>query len=110
MIGDGVRLYEVATRSERAYVQVPGSTTGILRFSHNGRLLAWVNDHNKIHVLDVRTGVLAGPFTGHDGAITGLAFTIDDKALASSSGDCTILIWDVSTKMVTSTGARMPFG
>jgi hypothetical protein len=96
--GDGVRLYEVATRRLRAHVQPPGSTTGILRFSHNGRLLAWVNDRNKIHVLDVRTGILAGPFRGHDDAITGLAFTIDDRSLASSSGDCTILIWDMSAK------------
>ncbi len=96
--GDGIRLYEVATRRLRAHVQPPGSTKGILRFSHNGRLLAWVNDHNKIHVLDVRTGMLAGPFKGHDDAITGLAFTIDDRALASSSGDCTILLWDMSAR------------
>lgn len=96
---DGIRLYEVATRRERARVQPPGSPSGVLRFSHNGRLLAWVNDRNTIHVLDVRTGALAGPFSGHDDAITGLAFTIDDKALASSSGDCTILIWDLSAKI-----------
>ena len=42
-------------------------------------------------------------FTGHDDGITGLAFTIDDKALASSRGDCTILIWDVSAKTVAKT-------
>jgi RNA polymerase sigma factor (sigma-70 family) len=96
--GDGVRLYEVATRRLRAHVQPPGSTTGLLRFSHDGRLLAWVNNRNTIHVLDVRTGMLAGPFKGHDDAITGLAFTIDDRALASSSGDCTILIWGMSAK------------
>lgn len=103
---DGVRLYEVATRSERAHVQAPGSATGILRFSHNGRLLAWVNDNSKILVLDVRTGVMTGPFTGHDDEITGLAFTIDDKALASSSGDCTILIWGVSAKTVAKTATN----
>lgn len=97
---DGVRLYEVATRRERAHVQLQGKTTGVLRFSHNGRLLAWVNGSNQIHVLDVRTGAMAGPFTGHDDAITGLAFTIDDKAIASSSADCTILVWDLSAKTV----------
>jgi hypothetical protein len=94
--GDGVRLYEVATRRERGHVQARSSAKGILRFSHTGRLLAWVDNDNKIHVLDVRTGVVTRPFAGHDGAITGLAFTIDDRALASSSGDCTILVWDVS--------------
>jgi hypothetical protein len=97
---DGIRLYEVATRRERLHVQPQGSTRGILRFSHDGRLLAWVDKDNQIQVLDVRTGVFAGPFAGHDGGITGLAFTIDDKALASSSGDCTILVWDLSTKPV----------
>jgi WD40 repeat protein len=95
---DGVRLYEVASRRERLHVQPQGSTRGILRFSHNGRLLAWVDKDNQIHVLDVRTGALAGPFAGHDGGITGLAFTIDDKSIASSSSDCTILIWDLSAK------------
>jgi hypothetical protein len=69
----------------------------VLRFSHDGRSLAWVNDRSKIHVLDVRTGALAGPFAGHDGAITGLTFTADDRALASSSGDCTILVWDLAS-------------
>jgi WD40 repeat protein len=96
----GVRLYEVATRRERAHVGDGGWTSGLVRFSHDGRLLAWVNNDNKIHVLDMRTGALAGPITGHDGGITGLAFTIDDKAIASSSGDCTILVWDLSGKTV----------
>jgi hypothetical protein len=102
---DGIRLYEVSTRRERAHahIQPPGSPTGVMRFSHDGRLVAWVNDNNKIHVLDVRTGVLIGPFTGHDSGITGLAFAIDDKALASSSADCTILIWDVSAKTIAKT-------
>ncbi len=102
---DGIRLYELATLRERAHVQPPGSPTGSLRFSHDGRLLAWVNNRNTIHVLDVRTGVLAGPFTGHDGAITGLAFTRDDRALASSSSDCTILVWDLSPKTVARTAS-----
>lgn len=94
--GDGVRLYEVATRRQRAHVESPGATTDVLRFSHDGRLLAWVNDHRTVHVLDVRTGGFVGSFTGHDAAVTGLAFTTDDKVLASSSDDCTVLVWDVA--------------
>ncbi len=95
---DGIKLFEVATRRERAHIKAPGSTTGLPTFSHNGRLLAWVNDYGKINVMNLHTGALAGPFTGHESGITGLAFTIDDKALASSSGDSTILVWNLSAK------------
>src|SRR5262249_17529242 len=44
----------------------------------------------------VRRGEPVGPFAGHDAPVTGLAFTSDDRALASSSEDSTILVWDVA--------------
>ena len=40
---------------------------------------------------------LIGPFAGHDDTITGLAFTLDEKAVASSSEDSTILVWDIAS-------------
>jgi WD40 repeat protein len=49
-----------------------------------------------IDVWDLQRGELLGTFTGHDDAVTGLAFTADDRALASSSDDSTILVWDLA--------------
>jgi WD40 repeat protein len=94
---EGVRIFEVSTKREREHLRPAGYPSGNLHFSKSGRFLAWVSDRSKVHVLDVGTGTLIGPFAGHDDAITCLAFTLDEKALASSSADSTILIWDVAS-------------
>jgi RNA polymerase sigma factor (sigma-70 family) len=100
---EGVRLFELATHRERAHIRPKGYPNGLLHFSHTGRWLAWMSDRKTIHVWDVRRGELVGPFAGHDSPatgldapVTGLAFTADDRALASSSDDSTILVWDVA--------------
>jgi RNA polymerase sigma factor (sigma-70 family) len=93
---EGVRLFEVSTRLEREHLRPAGYPSGSLCFSRSGRFLAWVSDRTKIVVLDVRRGILMGPFAGHDDTVSGLTFTLDEKALASSSADSTILIWDIA--------------
>jgi hypothetical protein len=37
-----------------------------------------------------------GPFAGHDDSISGITFTIDEKKLATSSADSTVLVWDIA--------------
>jgi hypothetical protein len=44
----------------------------------------------------VATGKGLRPLAGHQGPITSLAFSDDGKALASASGDTTVLVWDVA--------------
>lgn len=92
---DGVRIYELSTKREREYSRPNDYASGSLRFSPGGRFLAWVAQRATIHVLDLYTGVRLGPFSGQY-EVSGLAFTADDKALASSSADSTILIWDIA--------------
>jgi WD40 repeat protein len=92
---EGVRLFELATRRERAHLQTPHFPYGGLQFSPSGRWLAWVNSQTTIHVWDVLRGQLIVPFTGHDDVVTGLAFTADERILASSSADSTLLLWDL---------------
>lgn len=77
-----------------------GIPLGGLRYSATGRWLAWVNGQTTIQILDVHRGDLLTPFTGHDDAITGLAFRADERALASSSDESTILLWDVAQAAV----------
>jgi RNA polymerase sigma factor (sigma-70 family) len=93
---EGVRLYELASRRQRAHIRPPDYPSGVLRFSGNGRWLAWTASRTTIHVWDVNRGALLAPFTGHDDDVTGLAFVCDDRVLASSSEDSTLLLWDVA--------------
>jgi RNA polymerase sigma factor (sigma-70 family) len=93
---EGVRLFELATHRERSHVRPDGYPRGALQFSPTGRWLAWTGSSRTIHVWDVHRGEMLGSFRGHDDAVTGLAFAADDRALASSSEDSTILVWDVA--------------
>src|SRR5262249_50301018 len=49
-----------------------------------------------IQIWEVATGTKRGELTGHDGPVVDLAFSPDDRRLASSSEDTTILIWDLA--------------
>jgi hypothetical protein len=96
---EGVRLFELATRRERAHLQTKDYPSGALLFSPTGRWLAWVGSLKTIHVWDVARGKSLDPVTGHDDIITGLAFSADECAVVSSSNDSTLLVWDLSAAM-----------
>jgi RNA polymerase sigma factor (sigma-70 family) len=98
---EGVRLYEVATKKERALYRPNYYATGAMKFSRDGRFLAWVCDRTKVCVVDVRTGELIGPLAGHDDTINALTFT--GGTLATGSADSTILLWDTA-----GAAARLP--
>ena len=94
---EGIRLFEVATRRERAAIASKGGyPSRPLRLSPTGRWLAWKCRERMIHVWDIHRGEMLGSFEGHDGPITDLAFTADDRALVSASEDSTLLVWDLA--------------
>lgn len=92
---EGVRLFELATRRQRAHFQPKDYPTGAVHFSPGGRWLAWIADGIAIHVWDLQRGEQLARFTGHDDAITDLVFTADERALVSASQDSTLLVWDL---------------
>jgi hypothetical protein len=61
-----------------------------------GRFLALGYDSGLVALYELDTGKLLRRLEGHRGAVTGLAFTPDGKALVSGSGDSTALVWDVA--------------
>ena len=80
-------------------------------FSHNRKYIASVhrvrsyetNDDSSyyISIRDVETGsIVSGPFVGHEHEITCLAFSPDDKSVASGSVDGTICVWSTQTGML----------
>jgi WD40 repeat protein len=68
-----------------------------LTLSHDHRLTAIAGiDDRTIELWEVASGTKRGELHGHDGPIASLAFSADDRQLASGSADTTILVWDLN--------------
>ncbi|KAF7363073.1 WD40 repeat-like protein [Mycena venus] len=64
----------------------------------NGERIASGSKDTTVCVWDARTGVLvAGPFKGHNNAISCVAFSPDGEKIVSGSYDSTVCVWDSNT-------------
>jgi WD40 repeat protein/tRNA A-37 threonylcarbamoyl transferase component Bud32 len=114
-----VKLWDVETgreiRSFRGHTQ---HVLGVA-FSPDGRRLASASGAWRTHdaferrpgeikIWDVASGTEIRTLKGHNGAVTGVAFSPDGNRLASSGGDRTLKIWDPSTgrQVVSASGHR----
>jgi WD40 repeat protein len=67
-------------------------------FSTNGKLLAATGADHKIDLFDVAAGQeISKPLEGHRDVVLTLAFSKDDRTLASGSYDGTIILWDLES-------------
>jgi WD40 repeat protein len=93
-----LRLWDVATRSERAVLRGHAGNAWALAFSPDGTLLAAAGGkHPVIHVWEAATGRERVALRGHAGGVWSLAFSPDGKALASGGRDGAVRLWDVAT-------------
>ena len=74
---------------------------GTVRTAGGGWITETMNAHGGgiIQLWDTRTGELLSSHTGHTDGVKTLAFSKDEKTLASGSADGTILIWDFKNIM-----------
>ncbi|HJT79171.1 MAG TPA: WD40 repeat domain-containing protein, partial [Gemmataceae bacterium] len=92
-------LWDLAGRKE---LPLSATTTGtgweVPAFSPDSRLLA-LGSHtrgNRIGVVEVLTGQEVLAFHGHHSGIDGLVFSRDGRLLASTGGEATALLWDLT--------------
>jgi WD40 repeat protein len=94
--------YEKGARADTVDdAQMRGGLFRCPTFSPDGKLFAAGVPTENPNEFDVRVyswpqGKALHTFVGHRGAITALAFSPDNKTLASGSADTTVLVWDLT--------------
>jgi WD40 repeat protein/DNA-binding SARP family transcriptional activator len=87
------------TRTGQELNFVGASDLGPERLSHDGTLLAVANSGNlgQVTIIELATGRTVAVLTEHTRGIQDLAFSPDDRLLATASLDGTARIWDAHT-------------
>ena len=71
-------------------------------YSHNGKFLATSSYDSTARLWDAESGEPLGVLS-HEGITIGLAFSPDDKMLASGGQGLVTRLWDVNTKQILAT-------
>ena len=99
---DDVIIWETMTGRERArFPTIRTGYSGRLAFSPDHRYLAAASPmfgDETLRVWDLATNKQVGPFPGHLGAVTNVAFSPSGKHLATASSDGTVLIREFGKK------------
>jgi WD40 repeat protein/serine/threonine protein kinase len=91
-----VRLFDLATGTERVTFSWPRRAIHCAAFSPQGTLLATAGKDDTIVLWDVATGKARATLIGTEGQVWSLAFSADGKTLASG-GTGPVKLWHVAT-------------
>jgi WD40 repeat protein/serine/threonine protein kinase len=97
LFGRSLRIWNWATRAWRGIGDERMASPCVLVYSPNSRLLAVGHDNGTILVLDAGSQEVLARLYSHTSQITGLAYSVDGRTLASSSLDGTVRLWHVDT-------------
>ncbi|OOO09066.1 WD-40 repeat-containing protein [Aspergillus oryzae] len=96
-----ITLWDIPS-GERLYSLNGDGSWVCIAFSRNGTKLA-SSSGNLVRVWDTKTGRLQQELKGHKSKITAMAFTADERFIASGSIDAKIRIWDLATDTLSQT-------
>jgi RNA polymerase sigma factor (sigma-70 family) len=93
-----VLLFDMTTGKELCRY-VGHTRVGAVAFSPDGKLVVSGgsdDEDNSIHIWEAATGRLIRRFVGHHSWVQAVTFAADGLTVASSAGDSTILLWDIT--------------
>jgi WD40 repeat protein len=91
-----VLLLDPLTLKTRKAVLTRGDTVSSLAYSRDGQQLA-AGRGRVVALHDVRTGKRLNPSPGHEGGLSGLAFSPDGSRLASADDTGEVIVWNAFT-------------
>jgi WD40 repeat protein len=92
-----LRLWDLASRTERLAIQAHPGMTLAVAFRPDGRELATGGGEGAVRLWDARDGHLRAELPGHDGAVRCLAYAPGGATLASAGDDGMVRIWEQAT-------------
>ncbi|MBW2276386.1 MAG: WD40 repeat domain-containing protein, partial [Deltaproteobacteria bacterium] len=92
-----VRIWDVASTSEKRQLQGHTGCTRSVTFSSDGRLIASTGCDRVVRLWDAKTGEQVRELGGLTDAGSGVAFSPDGKLIAAGSYDKTVRVWDTAT-------------
>ena len=89
-------VFDLERKKELFRCGVKGRTILALAFSHDGKWLATGSNDNLIYIWDLQSASATGVLRGHMSGVVGLAFSPDNRTLASC-GDRRVKLWSMET-------------
>jgi WD40 repeat protein/serine/threonine protein kinase len=94
---DGVRFWDVATRTELRRLNLPIRGVRVVAYSPDGRWLAAGGDNPSVVIVDAASGKRLVELTGLAGRIQSIVFSPDGRQLLTAGRDPTLRLWDAAT-------------
>ena len=93
----GVALWDVRTDRPRILPALGNAPIRGVAFSPDGSRIAVANADKMAWVIGTAVGDLPLKLVGHHGSVTTVAFSNDNKYVATGSWDKTVIVWDAET-------------